>query len=452
LYTVLMAVAFALTTPSLLVAKVLPVLLSSLAVVAAVLFGRELAGGDGRAGLLGGFLLAVDFFTTKFVGAGLETPLAVAAVLLTLHAAARWLDGVWARGRAVWLGCLLATAPLVRPELALLSGIVVVGLALAVVPTPPMERRTAWARLGATALAAAMVDALWLLFALRTFGSFVPNTVLAKTGRADPLSALAGMGEVLVAGYAITWGVALAASLMRWRERSAGTTPGARFLLRAGWVWVLLGSLGFVVSGSHLSARYWVVWLVVPVAMAGWGARRVAARLPGGAAVALPGFLALVVAQQVAVRAVVDFPWVERYEDVLYRSEVAAGRWLAEHSPPDAKVAALDVGAVGWYSQRRIVDLVGLVTPSSISATSPREVASLLPRSRADYAVLFDYTLPRYLPDLSPHRVVFRHRHRGYRLASPEEFEVVLVELHWPPEKDEGRSAVEPENPSIRRR
>jgi hypothetical protein len=42
---------------------------------------------------------------------------------------------------------------------------------------------------------------------------------------------------------------------------------------------------------------------------------------------------------------------------------VAMGTWLAENTEPDAVVAALDIGAVGWHSERRILDLMGLVSP-----------------------------------------------------------------------------------------
>jgi hypothetical protein len=39
------------------------------------------------------------------------------------------------------------------------------------------------------------------------------------------------------------------------------------------------------------------------------------------------------------------------------------GRWLKTNSEPDAVVAAPDIGAVGYFSERRILDLGGLVSP-----------------------------------------------------------------------------------------
>ena len=43
-----------------------------------------------------------------------------------------------------------------------------------------------------------------------------------------------------------------------------------------------------------------------------------------------------------------------------------AGRWLAAHTPKDAVVATHNIGAIAFYSQRRIVDITGLVTPEVV--------------------------------------------------------------------------------------
>ena len=47
--------------------------------------------------------------------------------------------------------------------------------------------------------------------------------------------------------------------------------------------------------------------------------------------------------------------------------QVATARWIRDHLPPDAVVATHDVGALAFYSERRIVDMVGLVSPEMIA-------------------------------------------------------------------------------------
>jgi hypothetical protein len=46
----------------------------------------------------------------------------------------------------------------------------------------------------------------------------------------------------------------------------------------------------------------------------------------------------------------------------------ALGRWLEAHTPPDATVTYYEIGYVGWFSRRTIIDPVGLVTPGGIEA------------------------------------------------------------------------------------
>jgi tetratricopeptide (TPR) repeat protein len=47
--------------------------------------------------------------------------------------------------------------------------------------------------------------------------------------------------------------------------------------------------------------------------------------------------------------------------------QVAAGRWIHDHLPENTIIATHDVGAIAYYSGRRIVDMVGLISPDMIS-------------------------------------------------------------------------------------
>jgi tetratricopeptide (TPR) repeat protein len=47
--------------------------------------------------------------------------------------------------------------------------------------------------------------------------------------------------------------------------------------------------------------------------------------------------------------------------------QVKTALWIRDHSPQDAVVATHDIGAIAYYSQRRIVDMVGLVSPDMIN-------------------------------------------------------------------------------------
>ncbi len=91
---------------------------------------------------------------------------------------------------------------------------------------------------------------------------------------------------------------------------------------------------------------------------------------------------------------------------------VSIGRWLAVHTPAEAVVAANDIGAIGYFSGRRILDIVGLVTPDVLSYLPPgqpadRGVEQFLNDRQPDYLVI----LPNWYPELSRRQDLLRPVH-----------------------------------------
>ena len=50
----------------------------------------------------------------------------------------------------------------------------------------------------------------------------------------------------------------------------------------------------------------------------------------------------------------------------IYDRQVAAANWIAKNTPENSVVATHDIGAIAFYGKRRIVDMVGLVSPEMI--------------------------------------------------------------------------------------
>ena len=79
-------------------------------------------------------------------------------------------------------------------------------------------------------------------------------------------------------------------------------------------------------------------------------------------------------------------------KDCRYISDrqVAAALWMRDHLPADAVVATHDVGAIAYYSERRLVDMVGLVSPDLISTIGdyPALNARLVSKKATHLAVL----------------------------------------------------------------
>ena len=79
-------------------------------------------------------------------------------------------------------------------------------------------------------------------------------------------------------------------------------------------------------------------------------------------------------------------------EDVtLIETEmVATARWVNENLPPDALIAAHDIGALGYFDGREIVDLAGLVSPEVIPFIRDEEkLAKYLDEQGVDYLIIF---------------------------------------------------------------
>jgi hypothetical protein len=77
---------------------------------------------------------------------------------------------------------------------------------------------------------------------------------------------------------------------------------------------------------------------------------------------------------------------IQRAEVTVRRS---IGVWLRDHTRPSARVAAEPIGYIGYYSRRRILDEVGLVSPEMIplNRAGAGWFAEMLRRFAPDYVV-----------------------------------------------------------------
>ena len=66
------------------------------------------------------------------------------------------------------------------------------------------------------------------------------------------------------------------------------------------------------------------------------------------------------------------------------------GIWLSENTPKDASVAVVEIGTVGWYSQRRIIDVLGLVTKDVSSYVASGDFDSWIQFFPPDYILVHE--------------------------------------------------------------
>ncbi len=69
---------------------------------------------------------------------------------------------------------------------------------------------------------------------------------------------------------------------------------------------------------------------------------------------------------------------------------VAAAKWLEAETDPDVVIAAHDIGALGYFAPRPLIDLAGLVSPDVIPFMhNDEELARYILRGQADYLIVF---------------------------------------------------------------
>lgn len=67
-----------------------------------------------------------------------------------------------------------------------------------------------------------------------------------------------------------------------------------------------------------------------------------------------------------------------------------AGLWIASHTRPADTVAGVEIGTLGWYSDRPIIDIMGLVTRANARAIASRDVTSWLTRYAPAYVLIHE--------------------------------------------------------------
>jgi len=75
---------------------------------------------------------------------------------------------------------------------------------------------------------------------------------------------------------------------------------------------------------------------------------------------------------------------------------VSVARWLDAHTAPGDLIAAHDIGAIGYFARRPLLDLAGLVSPEVIPFIRDEARLGALMRQRgAAYVVTFPSWYPR---------------------------------------------------------
>jgi hypothetical protein len=317
--------------------------------------GRRLVAGCAAA------VLACEAWALRWSATGMESSFAMLMSIVCIHAA---LTASKSAVRSAVFGLALFLAFLVRPEAGLMVPAAFAAFTLAERGIS-MRRRFSWI------IVFAALAAVWLIFVRSHTGTFLPLTAGAKQGR--PVFGANMLRSVLVPLKII--GVSLlvpalsaAVFIVTGVFRNRDYLEAQESISRGGFfftlLWVFILPALYVIFDFHVLSRYLllVTPAIIVVGMTG------ISRLLGSTGKRLRyTVLLLVTAATVLQSLVFYFSVVVRptrefsrgLEEVL----VPMAEWIEENTPDGSVVATPDIGAIGYFSGREVLDLGGLVTP-----------------------------------------------------------------------------------------
>lgn len=303
------------------------------------------------------------------------------AVLILLLAAAERMER-----RPVAAGLLAGAAVWMRPDALL-------GIALLGIDHLVRRRRPAWRFAGV----AAVVVGLGLLAALSYYGTVLPATWLAKRLHA-------GLRPESWIGFEPFWGFGL-------RQLAPYLGPLAVPLVALGAIGLVplarrgpaartLAALGVAMFAVYPGLRVpFFSWYAIPTVIAllygavmalGWLARRAASGGGRPALATAAGLATLAAASSFAAGAL---DWWRHGAERNWRVPVygTAGEWLRTHSAPEQAIAFHEIGVLAYTSDRRVEDLLGLVTPRSLPWARQGDVVGAFLARPTEYFLAHSY-------------------------------------------------------------
>lgn len=259
--------------------------------------------------------------------------------------------GMWGSENMVAVSCMVTAALLLlrseRPVAAGLFaflgimmrmdaglGALMIGLVALV-----RRRRIPWAY----GLAGVLPLALWLPFLHAHFGQVIPSTLEAKRSIVTPDFPSYGMQQ----WYYLCWALSESG---RWNLLAL----------------LVLASRGATSVGALL------------------------ARLaPGGRPRRLATVLGTLLAIGLCWNAMGEHLWAKRHQalDERFRIYRDLGRYLETNTAPDSVVAAQEIGITGYFAERPMLDLCGLISPDVVHARQENRLNAYVRESAPDYLV-----------------------------------------------------------------
>lgn len=222
----------------------------------------------------------------------------------------------------------------------------------------------------------------WIAFSTFYFGSPIPNSALAKASLSGH-HYFGAVQEILIRGFLHLHTIGLPFLILALIGTWNVCREKRQLLVLPVWTWGYAFSYTLAAGAMHpwyyapFYAGYlilsWVGFLVL------FGRLQTAhKRWVGTAACATAIVIVLYLSYQRIDR-------LREMQAHLNAMNQAVGLWVNVNSPPEVTFAIKDIGYMGYYSKRRILDLAGLVSPQCIPFRARGDFLGPIKKFRPDY-------------------------------------------------------------------
>lgn len=385
------------------------------------------------------FVWSVGSWFLRWTPSGMETSFALFLFLLGLLVYTRERTSL---ERVFFTPVVIALFTLVRPEAFLLFTILLFDFVVFVRAHPR--------KLVFFILTYLVVLAPWLIYAYHHFGTIVPNTFIAKG--TPSLFNLENWFRSTVSVFKVVlsnrcWEILLVlagAVLLVWRYgfslepyRKHSTW---QFIATA---WIILLPGAYIVKGLPIVSRYMILITPMLILLGFFSLSQICRYLPQAKRMKNGIVWTLVLfsmAQNMLVSWIVVYPHTRLFRKGMRECFIPIGKWFKEETPDHTTIAALDIGAIGYYSEKRILDLGGLVVPqihSLLKQYSPEELADTYPTlnfslPKANYIVYRAKVLNAVDPLREYYEPLFTKSVSSLGIsADPGETYYTVCRIHW---------------------
>ena len=350
-----------------------------------------------KSAILVGMFMVFEWHLVWAAGSGMETLLFALLALIVLQCLIQFDDRLDLPQTKIFLviGAIIGLSVWVRPD-----GMTLIGPSIFVVIFNSALTGKKLRSLVYLALGFGFVIAAYLLFNWILAGTFWPNTFYAKQSEYAVLKQLPiwkrmvdqmklpliGVGAILLPGFMLVVYNSI-------KRREIGRI--------AVWLWILgfliLYAIRLPVVYQHgryaipVMPAYFLLGLVGVFSVVDLRSSNTVKRVVSRAWVLIIGAVLLIFWFVGARAFALDVAIIES-------EMVSISKWLAENTDPDDLIAVHDIGAIGYFSDRNILDLAGLVSPEVLPFIDDEPaLAEFLDRNEASYLVTF----PEWYPYLT---------------------------------------------------